>query len=554
MLQSLNIKNFGLIEEINLDFHEHLNVLTGQTGAGKSILLEGVRVALGGRFTAAQIRDLQKPSIVEAIFDLAGTEVQKNPDIQEFLLEEDAQLIILRSFDNKGRSKIKINGMSVNVTTLKKIGSLLLDFNGAHDHQTLLQEEAHLTMLDRLIDFKGVDDLYKEAYGVYADLKHQEEELENLKQTRERELDLLSHQVQELEQVPLDQKHYEKASQEQSKMNNAEKLHQYAHELMQLLDEQSGSCLDQVRKLFSPMRQLNDTDDQSTTFMELLTQFQDVGDELSSELRNYVEGLSFDPQEAMGIAHQADIYHDILRKYGTNLQEVNQFYETIKEKHHLLHHFDSNQADINKKLKAQEKIILEHALDMRQKRTKVAAALKKTIEKELSELGISHVKFEARFENKDFTTQGKDRVVFYISPNAGVDLKPLSEIVSSGEAARVMLALKKALIKVDPVPVLIFDEIDAQIGGRLGKITGEKLKSISRVRQVLLITHLPQIASFANHHFKVLKSVHHKQTQTNCVLLDDNARIDELAQMMSGSRESEISLRHAEDMLLQASA
>ena len=170
----------------------------------------------------------------------------------------------------------------------------------------------------------------------------------------------------------------------------------------------------------------------------------------------------------------------------------------------------------------------------------------------MNQLGITHARFEVRFESQDFMKTGQDSVTFYLSPNAGVDLKPLSAIVSSGEAARVMLALKKALIKVDPVPVLIFDEIDAQIGGRLGQVTGEKLRDIARYRQVLLITHLPQIASFANHHYKVSKASKAKKTTTTCSLLDDDARIDELAEMMDGSRESEISLRHAQEMLVHA--
>ena len=552
MLQSLTIKNFGLIDEINLEFHEALNVLTGQTGAGKSILLEGLRVALGGRFTAAQVRQIDKPSLVEAVFDLTAMELREHPEIADFLLEEDAQLIIQRTFDNKTKSRIKINGMSVSATQLKTVGSLLLDFHGPHDHQMLLSASSHLKMLDRLIDFQTLKEDYKKEFAVYEDLSRQQKELDHMRQTRERELDLITHQVRELEELPLEEEAYQSVLSEQIKVNNAEKLHRCIQQIASLLDEDAGSCLEQIRKIFTPMRHLTAIDSQTEPFLDLCTQFQAIGDELALQIRGYADGLAFDERNVDEVHRQADLYQDLLRKYGTDLSEVKKFYVKTKARHDMLIHFETNQEDVQHKLALQEKKIRQSAQALTDKRRKAALALQKVIEKELAQLGIEHVRFEVRFEKEAFSAEGQDRVLFYISPNAGEDLKPLSEIVSSGEAARVMLALKKALIKVDPVPVLVFDEIDAQIGGRLGKITGEKLRDISRFRQVLLITHLPQIASFANHHYKVRKRLKNKRATTEVLLLDEDARIDELAQMMSGSKGSDISLRHAEDMLAQA--
>ena len=554
MLQSLNIKNFGLIDELNLDFHESLNVLTGQTGAGKSILLEGVRVALGGRFTAAQVRDLERPSIVEAVFDLTGTEMAQHPLLQEYFLDEEPQLILFRSFDHNGRSKIKVNGMTVPVSALKKIGALLLDFHGAHDHQMLLSEESHIVILDRLIDFKKSLIHYQNMYENYRKLLKEKQNLEDLTQNRERELDVLQHQVEELESIPLDEEHYQKIQEDYVKIHHSEKLVAHAHEIMAVLDDQPGSCLELIRKIFSPMRQLTETDEKTQELQNMLEQFQDMGNEISYQVREYMDGLNFNGQTATDIYDQVECYNNVFRKYGANINEIKTFYQDIRQKYDVLLHFDANQEELDKNIEDHVKQLTDFAKELTKKRKKAANVLKKTIEKELSELGIEHVQFEARFDVSDFKKNGYDQVIFYISPNAGEDLKPLSEIVSSGEAARVMLALKKALIKVDPVPVLIFDEIDAQIGGRLGKITGEKLRDIARFRQVLLITHLPQIASFANHHYKVVKTVNHQRTTTHCTLLDDDARIDELAHMMSGSTNSEISLAHAEDMLVQASS
>lgn len=553
MLRQFTIQNFGLIERLSVEFDPRLNILTGETGAGKSILIGALRVLLGERVTPSQFRDEARPCALEGEFDLSKTEVAGLECLKDYLLEDDTALVIQRICQPDGRSKIKINGLTVTSAQLKEIGNYLMDFHGPHDHQLLLDESLHVSMLDRLAALGKAWENYEGVYRQYAEARRAINEIEGLKQSRERDLDLLSHQVRELEQVPLDEDRCHELMLEQAKIKNAEKLHEYLHEALDGLDGDSGGSSEAIRKAFHPINRLAQLDESAARFTDKLAEAQALHDELIIELRDYAAGLSFEPSQAEDIRRQCDLYDDIRRKYGPTLAEAQAFYTQAKTRLDLLKDLEHNDAEACSRLQELEKKLTAAGAEITKLRKKAAAALKKTIEKELTELGIKHVRFEAQVKPGGFRPDGCDEVAFYLSPNAGEDLKPLADIVSSGEAARVMLALKKALIKADPVPVLVFDEIDAQIGGRLGAITGEKLRDISRARQVLLITHLPQIASFADRHFKITKTVKSGRAVTEVALLGKQERVDELAQMMSGEKTSDISLKHATDMLAKAS-
>jgi DNA repair protein RecN (Recombination protein N) len=552
MLSSLTIQNFGLIDRLSLEFNSRLNILTGETGAGKSIVLGALRAALGERLSSSQLRDDDKPCVIEASFDLKGSELQGLKILEDFLSKDDPALIIQRVYTADGRNKIKINGSSVTLTQLKEIGNYLVDFHGPHDHQMLLSSDSHKGMLDRLVDFGGLWPAYHNIYKEYADVKKKLEALEGLALSRDRELNLITHQVKELGQAPLDEEVYDDLVQAQIKINNAERLNACVQQALNLLEGDERGVSESLRQSFGPMRTLNQIDEKTVPFTRSLEQVQEINEQLLSDLRDYAQGLSFDPREARDINDRKDIYDDIKKKYGPALARAQAFYEDIKQKHDLLINFEHNDSELRKGLKDVEKRLRQVAQKITKERQKAAEGLKQTIEKELSELGIAKVKFEARVEPGELDTDGQDTVTFFISPNAGEELKPLAQIVSSGEAARVMLALKKALIKVDPIPVLIFDEIDAQIGGRLGTVTGQKLREISKNRQVILITHLPQIASFADAHFKVTKVVKSGRALTTVEILDKGQRLQEIAKMMSGEQESRISIQHARDMLAKA--
>ena len=552
MLSSLTIQNFGLIDRLSLEFDGGLNILTGETGAGKSIVIGALRIALGGRVSSSQLRDAKKPCVVEAAFDLKSRELRGLDVFEDFLSNEDPSLIIQRTYSPDGRNKVKINGLSVTIGQLKMIGDHLIDFHGPHDHQMLLSSDSHKGMLDRLVDFGSLLSDYGKVYTEYSQLQKKLEEIQGLAVSRDRELDLIAHQVKELEQVPLEDEAYEDLAQTQTKINNAEKLNDCAGQLIQLLEGGQNGVSESIRQSFGPMRTLNKIDERTASLMGSLDQFQEINEQLLAELHDYTRGLSFDPQEAQEVNNRIDMYDDIKKKYGPTLADAKTFYEEIRQKYDLLMNLEHNDSELRQGLESLKKNLISEARKITKVRQKAAVALKQTIEKELSELGIAKVKFEARVEQSEFGNDGQDTITFFISPNVGEDLKPLAQIVSSGEAARVMLALKKALIKVDPIPVLIFDEIDAQIGGRLGTITGKKLREISGSRQVILITHLPQIASFADIHFKVVKSVKDGRALTTVEVLDKEQRVNEIAKMMSGEKTSRVSVEHAHDMLAKA--
>jgi DNA repair protein RecN (Recombination protein N) len=552
MLSQLTIRNFGLIDEISIECIKGLNILTGETGAGKSILIDALRSVLGERLDTSSIRDPKNPCVIEAVFDITDKKLRETETIKEFLTEDDSTLIIQRTHSASGTGKIKINGLSATVGQLKNLGNHLIDFHGPHDHQMLLSENQHLIMLDQLVDFKNIKKDYAESFSAYEKTRQDLETLGQMAQTRQRDLDLLTHQVKELEAVPLSEDKYNELLQEETKLNNAEKLHQHIQHLLTLLDDEETGSIALLRKAFSPLKSLTQIDEKSSTLLDQLSGIQDESNDLVAKLNDYAAGLDFDSQTAQRIHDQCDAYTDIKRKYGPGLEDAQKFYDEAKEKLELIKNFEHNDQKLRDTLKAQEKVLIQTAQKITKLRQKAAEDLKSTIEAELKELSILHVKFEVRFEKIAFNAQGHDKIAFYISPNAGEELKPLAQIVSSGEAARLMLALKKALIKVDPIPVLIFDEIDAQIGGRLGTITGKKLKELSSRRQVVLITHLPQIASFADRHFKISKSVKAGRATTEVLLLEGKARVEEIAQMMSGANTTKIALSHAQDMLAQA--
>ena len=552
MISQITIKNFGLFDHIQIEFSKGLNILTGETGAGKSILIDSLRYALGERLDPSQIRAPEQPCIVEAVFEISKNLLDDYEPLSGFLPGNETSLIINRTYLPDGRNRAKINGLSVTLTELKELGNHLLDFHGPHDHQMLLSSSAHMAILDRLNASDMLKNEYLKIYRAYVELAREQEKLKELSSSRERDIGILGHQIRELEQAPLEEEKYAELLEKQTRLNNSEKLYEYARQLLHTFENDESGISQAITKAFTQIRPLNKIDPTTSSLNENLSRIQEISDEILSSLRRYLENISFEPQEANEINTLCDTYYELKRKYGPALGEAKKFYLAAKEKYDTLVNLEINSRELNEKISSQEKELLRIAKKITQKRKVTAATLKETIEKELKELGIMHAQFECRIEKTELNPDGQDKVIFYISPNAGEDLKPMAEIVSSGEAARLMLALKKALIKVDPIPVLIFDEIDAQIGGRLGTITGKKLKELSANRQVILITHLPQIASFADTHFKVYKKVENNRTTTAIEELDSPQKVKEIAKMMSGEKESSIALTHAQEMLTQA--
>lgn len=551
MLSQLTIKNFGLIDHVSLDFTDQLNILTGETGAGKSILIDALRFVLGDRIHAFQLRDAEKTCVVDAIFEIHPP-LNHHPLIKDVLLDEESTLILQRSLNAENRSRAKINGLTVTIAQLKQIGALLLDFHGPHDHQHLLAQDNHIHMLDQLNHDKDALKKYRIVYDQWITATKELAALQQRATTRERDLDFLKHQLQELKQVPLTQEDYDSVEQEFTKISNAEKLLIHIQTLISIFDNEDVGIDRQLSAAFHPMQQLTRTDEHAQHLLDQLDQLQLQSQDLVSALHDYANSLQFDGEHAEMINQQYAYYQTILRKYGPTVNDAAQFYAEATQKYDDLNNMDHNDQLLQKSICDYEKQLKTLSKNITLLRTETAASLKGIIETELKELGFDHVEFETRITTTSFDEYGANRVEFFISPNAGETLKPLANIISSGEAARIMLALKKALIHVDPVPVLIFDEIDAQIGGRLGTITGTKLQDIAHKRQVILITHLPQIASFAQTHYKITKKVIEGRATTQVAKLNDKQRIDEIAHMMSGADQDSIARTHAQKLLAKA--
>lgn len=551
MLTRLFIQNFGLIDETNIDFGPGLNVLTGETGAGKSILIDALRCVLGERMDSSFIRDPKKNCQIEAVFSL-DPHLLKSEHFNEFINTDENELIIQRSLAADGKGKIRVNGLTLTVGQLKNLGNHLIDFHGPHDHQLLLSKDEHVGMLDRLAQIEKLKTSYKEAFSHYRIKQQELDQLISLSQTRQRDIELLSHDVEELSSVKLTDEDYSNIQQEQIKIQNSERLFTYLQQALHIFENEDAALSATIKKLYSPLRHLNDIDEKTIAWTNELNLIQEQIDNIHSQISSYSDSLNFDEDHAEKINELSHQYKDILRKFGPDLLSARQHLEKSSKTLEQIKNFAENDAQLREQIKMSYSECVQIGQKISKARKQASNLLNETVEKELKDLGILHVRFEVRLNKTEPHAEGIDDVEFYISPNAGEELKPLAQIVSSGEAARVMLALKKALIKVDPIPVLIFDEIDAQIGGRLGSITGKKLKELANVRQTILITHLPQIASFAQHHFKVTKSVKSSRSVTSVIRLDKQAQEDEIAQMMSGQKVSDISRAHAKDMLASA--
>ncbi len=545
MLETLTVKNFGIIEQAVLELTPQLNILTGETGAGKSILIDALRFCLGERFQTSYLRGDGSPCIVEAVFNISSALCKQLPCLDDFPLENNS-LIIQRTVTPDGRNRIKLNGLAVTVAQLKEIGDALIDFHGPHDHQQLLAQHRHLEILDALTDTQGVWEEYDVLYKKYMHTSQEIEQLNSLAKTRERDTDLLTHQIKELEQVPLDEANFAEVQRDQIKVANAQKLYENISQALTILENDDQGSL---RQAFKPLQSLAAIDAKASEFLDKLSEVQDQTSALVSSLKDYSESLSFDPGFAQRANEQFDAYHDIRRKYGPTLEDAQRFYDEARKKFDLLNDFEHNTHHLAQQLKLQEETLVKLAKTISSRRKKSAEMLQKTIEKELNELGFKSIAFEVRFEKKQVSADGMDAVAFFISTNAGEALKPLAQIISSGEAARIMLAIKRALMKVDPVPVLIFDEIDAQIGGRLGTVIGTKLNEVAQHRQVILITHLPQIAAFAQTHFKICKVVEKGRTKTKIDVIEGKDRVNELAHMMAGDNITPTSLALAREMI-----
>jgi DNA repair protein RecN (Recombination protein N) len=569
MLTELRIQNFAIIDRLELKLGSGLTILTGETGAGKSIILDAVTMLIGGRADATSIRTNAEQAFVEGVFSLKGPEKEAATEIlkREELLDDGKYVTLSREVRREGRSIARVNGRTVNVSLLKELGALLVDIHGQSEHLSLLDTRAHLGLLDRFADVGADLGVYRQSYHKLLDVRHELKELRQAQADAERRIEFLTYQAEEIEAARLKPGEDEELKKERDRLANAESLAQYAQEALTVLDDgtpETPAARDLVGQAAQAMAGLAKIDATRSELSEQATGLDETLAELVRSLRNYLEEIEFNPKRLEEVEERLDLIHSLTRKYGGSIKKVIVSAQEARAQLENISHASERIGELETEEAALLTTLAKQASDLSNKRQKAAATLGKSIETELDDLRMAEAKFSVDFQTgadpngipvEDgkrlaFDHNGYDRVEFLVAPNPGEGLKPLVKIASGGETSRLMLALKNVLARADEIPSLIFDEIDQGIGGRVGLTVGHKLWHLARNHQVFCVTHLPQLAAFGDHHYQVQKLVKDKRTLTRVESLVGESRLLELAQMLGGV--SEGTLRSAHEILQTA--
>lgn len=553
MLTELRIENFAIIHRLELKFKPGLSTFTGETGAGKSILLDALDALVGGRTDSAMIRSGNERALVEAACRIPAANRRVIHEIlqREDLLDDPDFVSLGRELRREGRTIARVNGRTVNLSLLRELGSYLLDIHGQSEHLSLLNVRQHLRLLDRLSNNEAALEVYRRIYRSLSAVRRELKTLRAAEQDAARRTDLLNYQAQEIEAARLQPGEEDELRRERDRLANAEALAQLAQTSLSLIEDGSPDAppiSELLGKTVDALAALSRIDSSQENLHQQAETLADTLAEVSRDLRDYMEQIEFNPRRLEQTEERLDLINNLKRKYGGSLEAVLAFAE---EAHRQLETIASASERIAE-LEAQESLLLgelsRSGAELSQLRRQAAQQLGKAVEAELADLNMAGAQFAVDLQydpdpqgaaladgtRVTFDENGFDRVEFLIAPNPGEGLKPLVKVASGGETSRLMLALKNVLARADEVPTLIFDEIDQGIGGRVGAVIGEKLWQLARQHQVLCVTHLPQLAAFGDQHFRVRKTVVDGRTLTQVDALDENARLDELAQMLGG--------------------
>ncbi|MFC1808516.1 DNA repair protein RecN [Candidatus Omnitrophota bacterium] len=554
MLTFLSVSNYALIDQLQVDLSKGFTVLTGETGAGKSILLGALCLVLGEKIGADSFRNQEAPVRVEVSFDLSGhTDIcAKTEEITNVTIDDSREVIIRREIHYQGKNRAFLNGSLIPIASLKQISKFLIDIHGQHDHQLLFDRQWHAVFVDDFGGFKKEIEAFSENYRVYLSVLRDKKICDEQEINKARELDILNFQINEIERVELVKDEDFELEHEKIKLANAENLARLGQGVYSVLYEGDTSAIERLNAALGKLRELAKIDETLGELSGLVEKSYIEIDEIAREVQKYLSELSFDEDRLGHIHSRLEAISRLKAKYGVTTDEILSFLDENKKRRDDLTSNEDKIREYELQIVELEKDLSARAEKLHDKRIRIAKKLKDSIEGELKELHMKDARLEIAIEKGDFNPRGYDSVEFLISTNKGESLKPLSKIASGGEVARIMLAFKKILARVDQVVTIIFDEIDANIGGRLGKTVGEKIQEIARDRQVLLVTHLPQIAACADSHFKVLKEHREGRTMTTCVELGKEERVTELAHMMSGHDITTISKQHAEEMIVSS--
>jgi DNA repair protein RecN (Recombination protein N) len=557
MLTTLRIKNLALVSDLTLEFPPGCIVITGETGAGKSIILGALNLVLGERADRTLLRSGEENCSVEAVFDVKKLRAPLKDFLEANGLEpcEDHQLVLKRTFTSAGTNRQFVNGSPTTLVTLASIGEWLVDMHGPHDHQSLLHPAKQLAILDAFGGLENERNAFGELVRRRAVLENEKAALVVDEKTYAQQLDLLRFQVQEISTARLKAGEDAEVETEFNRASNAAKLLQLSQAALDALSENENSLLTQAGVIGRVLAELQRVDAGAAMLVELHAQAGETLRELQTELSRYADKVDVDPARLAELEERLNLLHSLKRKYGATLAEVIAFGAGAKQKLSALESRDAELARLNAALEKLDAEILSAGKKLSAARKKIIPPLAKAVGQQLADLGFKQSKFDvaitSEFQIPNFKFQippaGFDEIEFQFSPNVGEPAKPLRAIASSGEMARVMLALKTVLAAEDEIPVLVFDEVDANVGGETANAVGEKMKQIAAKRQVFCITHLPQVAAPADAHYVVTKLVKNGRTISEMERLDKKARITELARMLGG--QTDAARKHAEALL-----
>ncbi len=562
MLRELHIKNFSIIDNAVIEFEDGFNVLTGETGAGKSIIIDALCLALGERATGELVRSGEKEGVVEAFFDIPSKLL--NPSSRQFLEDNDIDindgLILKRIISSEGRSRAYINGSIVNVQTLSDVSRNIIDVHGQYEHQSLLSPDNQLDLLDAYAGLLGDRQKVFELHEAQLTLKREIDDLIRKDKERVRRIDILKFQTGEIESADLKPGEDEALSEDEKILSSAGRLAELANHAYDALYSSESACITGLSGVLNNLREISSIDTRAKEALKSVEDALPLLEEVSYFLRDYKGGIDFSPERLEKVQERLELIKGLKRKYGDSIQAILDYREKAVMELDELRYSEERLETLKTDLAELKGKLTDAAHELSKKRKTAAKKIELKVIEELSELSMPGTKFSIQItqdqgadtsDGYKATHKGIDNVEFLISPNVGEELKPVSKIASGGELSRIMLALKGILAKGDNIPVLIFDEIDAGIGGRAAETVGQKLHNLASRHQIISITHLPQIASYAANHLKIEKKVKDKRTIVEISRIENDERTAEVARMLSGGT-SEASIRHAKEMLKKA--
>lgn len=556
MIIELSIKNFAIIDNLKINFTKGFNVLTGETGTGKSIIVESIGMILGQRANRNLVRSGKDKAILEGVFYLENPQ-KVNMILDRYGIDKDPEnyLIITREIFSNGRSVSRVNGRTVTLIMLNDITSNLVDIHGQYEHQSLLQIENHIKLIDTFGDYE-LKRLLEQVEGKYKELSQEKRKLKDLTLDsieRDREMDLLKYQIEEIENSNLDKLDEEELLSEYNKISNIKEIEMVLGETANIMKDDgynNYSIVDSINRCISNMNKIKGYGEEFEEYGKTLEYINYELQDLYRNIVNYLEKLDMDNERLMELEERIDTINKLKRKYGNSIDEILQYKDKIKERYNVLLNVEQAIEKINTNISIIEEELSHNCSKLTDLRKKISKSIEKMITQELKDLNMNNVVFKVDFKRLErFTEIGWDKIEFLISTNKGEDLKPLSQIVSGGEMSRIMLAFKRILADYDNIPTLIFDEIDTGISGRTGQVVGEKMKMISKNHQVICISHLPQIAALADTHFLIDKETVDDKTTTIVRKLEDEERIDELSRLLGGVDLTDTTKLHAKEML-----